>query len=132
MNIIKKPLSSTREREIPYLVGIVGAALAYGVLYALETPSLLLGFTFSDLLALSALAVLNRFWLVSAHMTGVTLIVIFTGFAFGLPPALWLTPLMAITYIVRLNLRRHSPTELIGGALLGGCIALDLSFAGVI
>ena len=125
-------ISSTRERQTPYLVGIAGAAVALGLLRVLESPPLLLGFALSDLLALSALAVFNRFWLVSAHMTGVTLIVTFTGFVFGQISALWLSPLIVITFAVRLYLRRHNPAEMIGGALLGSGIAFGLASLGII
>ncbi len=124
-------ISDQRQRHIPYLVGIAGAGIAFLVLENLGSPTLLLNFVVTDMLALSLLAILNVFWLVSAHMTGVTIITAFSGFAFGITTSLMLLPLVALTFYIRLFLRRHTIPELIGGALLGVSIVFGLAFFGV-
>jgi hypothetical protein len=123
-------ISNTSERHIPYLVGIAGAVLAYFILRSLGSPPLLLSFVITDMLALAVLAIINVFWLISAHMTSIAIIVVFAGFAFSSAVSLALAPLLALTFYIRLFLKRHTIAQLVAGTLLGGAIVFGLAACG--
>ena len=123
-------ISTTRQRHIPYLLGVAGAGIAYLILRAWGSSPLLLNFVLSDLLALALLGILNNFFLISAHMTSITLIVLFAGATFGPAAGLGLTPLIGITFFIRYYLRRHTVVELIAGTLTGIAIFTTLVFGG--
>ncbi len=123
-------ISNQNERHIPYILGIIGASLALLILVRLHTHPLMKYFVIADIAALSLLAILNIFWLVSAHMTGISIIVTFAGFAFGVKIGLFLLPIVGITFGVRLFLKRHTIPELISGTLLGVVIVSGLAYFG--
>lgn len=123
-------ISNQNERHIPYVLGITGAGLALLILMRMNTPRLMQFFVIADILALTLLAILNIFWLVSAHMTGISIITTFASFAFGLKVGLFLIPIVGITFGVRLFLKRHTIPELISGTLLGVIIVSGLAYFG--
>lgn len=119
-------ISDPRQRQIPYFLGVLGAGSAYLILRGWGTSPLLLSFVLSDMLALASLGLLNNFFLVSAHMTGITLIALFAGITFGPGAGLALTPLIGTTFFIRYYLRRHTVVELIAGMLAGLLIFISL------
>lgn len=125
-------ISSQNERHIPYLVGILGAGSSLVILTKLHTSPLLKYFVIADIAALASLAILNLFWLVSAHMTGISIITTYAGFVFGMKTSLLLIPLVGLTFCVRLFLKRHTIPELISGTLLGVVIVSGLAIFGAL
>jgi len=124
-------LSSPDERRIPYLLGVIGASLAYGVLRSLGSSDLFLDFILTNIIGLGALAVINSRWLISAHTSSITVITAFAGFAFSPKTALALFPLIVITCYIRHYLKRHTIGELISGVILGLTVVLGLVALGL-
>jgi general stress protein CsbA len=123
-------ISDPRQRQIPYLLGVLGAGGAYLILRAWGSSPRLLTFVLSDVLALASLGLLNNFFLISAHMTGITLVVLFAGITFGPAVGMGLSPLIGMTFFIRYYLRRHTVVELIAGMLAGGLIFASLFLFG--
>ncbi len=123
-------LSQQRDRRIPYIIGILGAMAAFFVLRALGSSTLLLTFIQTNIIAITLLALINTRWLISAHTTSITTIAAFAGFAFSPTAGLAITPLVFLTFYIRLFLKRHSITEMISGILLGILIVLGVAATG--
>jgi general stress protein CsbA len=123
-------VSDPRQRQIPYLLGVLGAGGAYLILWAWGSSPRLLTFVLSDVLALASLGLLNNFFLISAHMTGITLVVLFAGITFGPAVGMGLSPFIVMTFFIRYYLRRHTVVELVAGVLAGGLIFVSLFLFG--
>jgi len=123
-------ISKQSDRHIPYIIGIVGAIAAFFILRALGSSSILLTFILTNIIAITLLAIVNSRWLISAHTSSITTIALFAGFAFNPAVGLAITPLVLLTFYVRLFLKRHTITEMISGILLGILIVLGLAAMG--
>jgi hypothetical protein len=125
-------ISSPVERRIPYILSIMGAALAYNILKSIGSPELFLDFILTNIFGLGSLAIINARWLISAHTTSITALVFFAGFAFNLKIALLLSPLILATIVVRHYLKRHNYTELVSGVLVGMAVVLIMAILGIL
>lgn len=119
-------ISSPVERRVPYLLGILGAILAYFVLRALGSSDLFLDFILTNIVGLGSLALINSRWLISAHTASITTLTFFTGHAYSVTLGLLISPLILTTVFIRHYLRRHNFTELISGVLVGMLVVLGL------
>lgn len=120
-------MSNTRERNIPYISAVVFAAIAYGLIAGFNGPELLRCLALFNIIELSALTIINHFWLISLHATGamataVLLILVF-GWTVGLLVGI---PLVGSVCWVRLFLKRHTPAQIVAGLGLGTAVVLIL------
>lgn len=123
-------ISKQSERHIPYILGILGASLAYFILRGLASSSLLLTFILTNISAISLLAIINARWLISAHTTSISAIATFAGIGFGIGTGIAILPMVAMTFYVRHFLKRHTIAEMIGGCILGIAIVMTLAALG--
>jgi hypothetical protein len=123
-------ISNPGERHIPYILGILGAAAAYFIIRAMGSSQLFLNFILTNIVGLSALALINIRWLISAHVSSITMIAVFSGFAYSLITGLAIAPIVALTFFVRYYLKRHTIGELISGLILGIFLVTILAFIG--
>lgn len=112
-------MSNKNERYIPYLIGLVGALIAYLLVGAWADAPLLQSLILTHIAVMIALAVFNYIQLFSAHVATVTALTIYAGFTFGFLASIYLSPLIIITFYIRRFLKRHTYVELVGGFLLG-------------
>lgn len=120
-------IENARERTMPFLYTIVGFGFwCYLMISVLQSP-LFMGFiTIGATVAIGLVAVINRFWKISAHLTGFG--GLFGGLmtyclALGAIPTwgtlvLWLGLALSIMY-ARLRLNAHTPAQVCAGWLLG-------------
>ncbi len=123
-------ISKQSERTVPYILGIVGAIVAYFILRALSSSPLLLAFIITNISAITMLAIINARWLISAHTTSISTIAAFAGFGFDYLAGLAILPLVALTFYVRYFLKRHTIAEMVAGCLLGIGIVIALAALG--
>ena len=120
-------MSNTRERNIPYLSAILFAAIAYGLIAGFGGPELLRCLALFNVIELTALTVINHFWLISLHATGAMATAVLVGLVFGWTVALIVgIPLVGTVCWVRLFLKRHSPAQVVAGLALGAAVVLVL------
>ena len=112
-------MSSTKERQIPYLASVGGAAIALALVAGFGGPELLRCLALFSFIVLAALAIITRFWLISIHATSIVSAALISGMVFGLGVAILLIPLILIVCYVRIYLRRHTLTQVVAGAFLG-------------
>lgn len=124
-------LSNSKDRKVPYILGVLGATLAYVVLRAMGSSIIFLNYIITNIIGLASLAIINSRWLISAHTSTISAITTFAGFAFTFSVALALSPLVILTAIIRFYLKRHTIGELISGAIIGIGSVLVLALLGM-
>ena len=120
-------MSNTRERHLPYFSAVLFAGLTFLLFSALRAPELLRCLTIFNIIELVTLGLINIFFLISIHATGIMATFILIGLTFGWPIALIaVLPFVIAVCYVRLYLGRHTPFQLITGLLLGAATVLLL------
>lgn len=113
-------MSNTNERHLPYLSAIAGSAIYIGLVLAFDPHEFLLCLGAFNLVALSALFVINIVWgLISFHTTAAVATALLAGVVWGWTVGLLIVPLVILIIVVRLYLKRHTPIQVIAGAALG-------------
>lgn len=125
-------ISDQRQRRIPYLFSIFGALVVFVSVQGFSGPPLLGSLAAGNVFGLTALALINQVWLISNHTASISMVVVFSGLAFGGMVMLLLSPLVVIVFLARWFLRRHTVTQLIGGVIVGGLSAWSLVPLGLI
>jgi len=123
-------MSNRRERRLPYITGVVTAAITLLLIEIFNGPELLRGLALFSLLELILLGLITNFWLISIHAASITAAAVITTLVFGPITGSLLIPLMLIVGLVRLYLRRHTLAQVVAGTLLGAAIVAMLSLAG--
>jgi membrane-associated phospholipid phosphatase len=117
----------TQERHLPYLVAIVCAGAAFLLFTILDGPELLRCLTAFNTVELVALGLINIYWLISLHATGITAAWIISWLVFGWMAAVILLPVVLLVCWVRLYLKRHTPAQVVAGIALGVASVLALT-----
>lgn len=119
-------MSDTRERHLPYLVAVLSAGLTWGITHWFEGPELLRCLVLFNIVELIMLGLVNTVWLISLHSTGASAVTAVVYYVWGLNAALFIgLPLVVSVSVVRLYLRRHTPSQILAGIALGG-VAMSL------
>jgi membrane-associated phospholipid phosphatase len=113
-----------QERHRPFLIGVSGALVAWGLLAAFGAPLAVRRLALFDAVLLSVLGLINVWWQISIHGAAIVGAVTISGVVFGLPVALYFSPLVLLVGWARLYLRRHTVRQVLAGALLGALVAL--------
>lgn len=112
-------MSNTSERHLPYLVGFVAAVLAYGVIVLFDGPELLRCLALYNIVALTALGLINTRWLISIHATSIAAAWMIATLVFGWVWSLLLLAVVILVSWTRLYLKRHTLAQVLGGVALG-------------
>ncbi|MBE2220956.1 MAG: hypothetical protein IAF02_05420 [Anaerolineae bacterium] len=112
-------MSNTRERHIPYLSAVLSAGIAFLLITFFDGPELLRCLTIFNMIELATLGVINAFWLISMHATGIMATFLLVGLVFGWAYSLIVLPFVFLVCAVRLYLRRHTVMQVIAGLGLG-------------
>lgn len=125
-------ISAQHQRHIPYLIGIAGALLAYGFLSWIDGSPVLLDLAIANIVVLALTALLNIYFLISAHTTAVALIASFSALVYEWWLWLALLPLVILVVVIRKFLRRHTYRELAAGFLVGTLTAVGMALTGIL
>lgn len=117
-------MSNTSERNVPYVVGVLAALIAYAVINLLDGPGLLRCLALYNIVALTALGLINTRWLISIHATSIAGAWMMTTFVFGWTWSLVMLPLVVLVCWTRFYLKRHSVAQILAGVVLGVIIVL--------
>lgn len=121
-------MSNTGERHLPYISAVLCGVLMYGILVLFHGPTLLKCLVTFEIIALSALGLINSQWLISFHATAIAAAFVIIGFVYGWAVAsIFVLPFVIAVIIVRLYLKRHSPAQVIAGLALGALTVIVLS-----
>lgn len=114
------------QRRRPFVVSIVCTAIAWWALRAVDAPEVMIFLTLCSLMLITSVALLTQLWQVSMHMMSITGALVAAWAFFGPQWALLALPLWFLVAAARLQLGRHSPAQLLGGALPGVLVPLTL------
>lgn len=120
-------IENAEERTVPYLYTIFCFGVwSFILIHSLQAPFYLFLIAVGATLAILLVTVINLFWKISAHMTGLG--GLFGGFitycmGTGTIPSvwsmcLWISVILLVMY-ARLRLNAHTPGQVIAGWLLG-------------
>jgi len=124
-------MSNTSERHIPYATAVIFAAIAFGLISWFDGPELLRCLALFNIVELIALALINIYWLISIHTTGIMATFVLIGLVFGWDASLIaVLPFVAAVNWVRLYLKRHTPAQVTAGMVLGVVSVLSLTLVG--
>ena len=126
-NADKLDVERKEDRMWPLIAGIIGYSIGVVLLYLLGAPWLATVLMICYVLVTLAIAFITPFWKISVHACGVI------GPSMGLAAAFWpfgvlyillLPPIMWSRYF----LKKHTPLQLVGGALVGFVITYLIFF----
>ena len=125
-------MSDPKERQIPYLIGLAGALIAWYLVRTYAAASLLQGLVLCHIIVMIGLTLWNHYKLISAHVASLAAIVLYTGLTVGPAAGMALAPVVGLIFYVRYYLKRHTRGELVLGLATGaGAIGL-LALLGVL
>lgn len=124
-------MSNTKERHLPYVMAVAFATAAYWLLTWLDGPYLLRCLALFNIIELAALGLINIYWLISMHSTGIMATFMLVGLVFGWATSLSIVfPFVIAVCWVRLYLKRHTPAQVIAGLALGIVSVFSLTLIG--
>ena len=123
-------MSNTGERHLPYVVAVLCGVATFGLFTWLDGPAILRCLTIFNVVELILLGVINVFWLISIHTTGIMATMMIVGLVFGWVHSLWVLPFVISVSWVRLYLQRHTPGQVIAGLIIGVISVGSLTLVG--
>jgi membrane-associated phospholipid phosphatase len=128
-------METKEERKMPLVMTAFFFAAEYWMLHDRAVPETLKMLLLSGTISITLTVIINLFWKISAHMVGIGGV---TGAMFVLaylvkyPGAAWLMIILlflaGLIGMARLQLKAHTPMEVLGGFVLGaGCPLLFLA-----
>lgn len=123
-------MSNTRERRLPYLASVICAGLMYLLATTLDGPELLRCLALFNVLELAALGLINNYWLISIHATGIVATTLLAWLVLGSQTLAITLPLSVAVVAVRLFLKRHTPAQLVAGGALGAASVYAMTLVG--
>lgn len=125
-------ISNPRQRTTPYLYSIVGFAFwLYMLIFTIKAPLCINVVALGAVVALCAVTIINYWWKISAHLTGMgglfggilSYCLSIQAFPTWGTLCIWLGLTIMLMY-ARIYLKAHTPTQVIAGWLLGLCCTL--------
>lgn len=106
------------ERTLPYIAGIILASAAFGVASYFSLDYVVQAMWLSYASNTIILIIINKYWKISAHAIGNFSP---TAILYYLNPflAVLLVPILLLILWSRLELKKHTPAQLIAGAIFG-------------
>ena len=109
----------SQERYLPYSVAIVGNVAAGAVFLAFGAHPVLLLVALVCIVELTIMLVVTFFSHISLHAMAMANIIAATAIMFGFSQSLVFLPVLLLVILARLALKRHTPAQLLAGALIG-------------
>jgi membrane-associated phospholipid phosphatase len=115
-------MEKREQRLRPFLVSVFCTTLAWWVLRFMGAPPVVPLFVLFSLVQVAIMALITLVWQISMHTMSITGATIATSLLFGIIPALLTIPLIMLVGAARLNLKRHTPAQIVGGTVIGALI----------
>jgi membrane-associated phospholipid phosphatase len=118
-----------QERNRPFVLGVSTAFATWILLTLFDAPQTFQRLALFDVTLLVLLGIVNVWWQISTHGAAIVGAVTISGVVFGLPVAIWASPLVALVAWARLYLGRHSVNQIIAGSAVGALMAIAMFIA---
>lgn len=117
-------MKERRERYWPLLITVALSVVACVILRWMAAPPVLILLALFSLVQVSVIGVVTLMWQISMHTMGITGATIAAGLMLSMGTAVIMTPLIVLVGAARLSLSRHTPAQIIAGALVGAITPL--------
>ncbi|QPC82678.1 hypothetical protein G4Y79_23835 [Phototrophicus methaneseepsis] len=115
-------MKQRKERFIPMLITVGCAFLALSLAIQLTAPPVFVLLTFIALVQTVLMLSITLFWQISMHMMSITAATVAVSTLFSSGLGLMLIPVIALVAAARLELKRHTPAQVLAGTLMGGLV----------
>jgi hypothetical protein len=112
-------MRESRERYIPYSIAIIGGLVCAIIFWQYGADPMLYLLTLVTIVELAIMLVGTLFIHISFHAAGMASVISATALIFGFSKGLVFLPLLLLVVLARLVLERHTPAQIILGALIG-------------
>ena len=112
-------MRESRERYIPYSIAIIGGLLCAIIFWQYGADPVLYLLTLVTIVELALMLIGTLFIHISFHAAGMASVISATTLIFGIGVGLLFLPLLLLVALARLVLGRHTPAQIILGALIG-------------
>ncbi len=112
-------LEVREQRIAPFVVTMLGSGLAFGVLRLIASTSVMPAFALFSLVQLGVMLGITMMWQISVHAICIAGATTTCGLLFGWTVGLLIAPLIFIVGLARIKLNRHTPAQVVVGALIG-------------
>ncbi|MAU13811.1 MAG: hypothetical protein CL607_28600 [Anaerolineaceae bacterium] len=113
-----------RERILPMVVTIISSLAALWLVATRDAPPVFYLLILIALVQITLMLAITLFWQISMHTMSITAAIIAMGTMFSMTAGLVLVPLIVLVAAARLNLKRHTPGQVLGGTVVGGIVPL--------
>ena len=119
-------INPREQRHRIYLLAILCAIIGYIILVVLDAPQLLVATFAAGLAAVIIFMVINLFWKISLHTAFITASATVLVIVYG-SVAAWTVLLVPMVAWARIEMKRHTPTQVLTGAVLA-CFIVAMIF----
>jgi membrane-associated phospholipid phosphatase len=119
-------INPREQRHRIYLLAILCAVIGYILLVVLDAPQLLVATFAAGLAAVIVFMAINLFWKISLHTAFITASVTVVIIVYG-SMAAWTVLLVPMVAWARIEMKRHTPAQVLTGAILA-CLIVTLIF----
>jgi membrane-associated phospholipid phosphatase len=109
------------QRKMIYVLASVVAAAGCGVMWSFKAPELLAVSFTAGLVAIVIFMAINLYWKISLHTAFISAAATILTLSYG-PKAAWVFLLLSPVAWARLELKLHTPAQVITGAILAAAI----------
>lgn len=108
-----------KQRILPFLISMISTSIAWLVLRLMGAPAIMPLLAMFSLVQLAVMLGITFVWQISVHAISISGATIAMWFFFGVIPAILTLPFIVLVGAARLKLRRHTPAQVIAGAMIG-------------
>ncbi len=120
------------QRLKPFLVSLAATTVAWWTLRTLGAPAVIPVLALSGMIQLAVLAAITLVWQVSMHAMSTAAAVVGAVWVYGVPALLLMVPILLLVSFARLRLNRHTPAQILVGAMIGLFVpVMMITIAGV-
>ncbi len=124
-------MKERHERYRPFLVSLLCTTIAWWMLRLMGAPSVLPLLALVSIVQIAIMALITLVWQISMHAMSITGAGVAVVAIFGMGYTLIILPLILLVSVSRLKLRRHTPAQIVAGALIGGLVPILVLFLAI-
>lgn len=117
-------MKERRERYAPFLLALVCSIIAWWILRLMSAPPIFVLLSVMTVVEISIIALITLFWQISMHAMTITGASVAVGVIFEPLTGLLLIPVIVLVGAARLKLKRHTPAQVLAGALVGAFVPI--------
>lgn len=119
-------MKERHERYRPLLLTVICAAITSLIFRFGGAPPIFTLIALMALVQIGLMTLITLSWQISMHAMSIAGVTVAAGMSFGWEIAFLLVPIVVMVVAARLQLKRHTPAQVLGGTLLGALAPMIL------